>query len=325
MFRLNPYRIGFRTIKTAIGMALGVIIAKFLGLDNYASSAILIVLCIKDTKMNSVNAIISRFVSCIIAIGFGALVFSILGQHAIVLGLIVLFFIPLTVMINMQEGVVTSIVILLHLFNAPSIDLHLMYNEVLLLIVGLSIAFFMNSIMPSFDKELEKYQKEIETQIQKIFYTFSNACASHNNHPNVSFQPLMKMIQEAKSVAFRDVKNHFVRNENSYYHYFDMREDQIEILKRIQYHIEHIHANDELSVHVAELFREMAENVNENNYTALRLHKLYHIRLLIDKQPLPETHDALYTRSSMIQILYDTEEYLSIKSQFGSLKMHHEV
>ncbi|MBI5975324.1 aromatic acid exporter family protein [Staphylococcus canis] len=325
MFRLNPYRIGFRTIKTAVGMALGVIVAKFFGLDNYASSAILVVLCIKDTKMNSLHAIISRFISCLIAIGFGSLVFSLLGQHAWVLGVIVLFFIPLTVMINMQEGVVTSIVILLHLFNAQTINVHLMINELLLLIVGLSIAFLMNTIMPSFDKELEKYKNEIEKQFTNIFYTFSGACAAHNSNPEISFQPLMKLIQQAKSVAFRDVKNHYVRNENSYYHYFDMRQDQLEILKRIKYHIEHIQADDILSSQVAYLFKDMAENVNENNYTALRLHKLYQIRLELDKQPLPKTHEALYTRSSMIQILYDTEEYLSIKSKFGSLKMHHEI
>lgn len=42
MLKLNPYKIGFRTIKTAVGMTLGVIISKLLGLDNYASSAILV-------------------------------------------------------------------------------------------------------------------------------------------------------------------------------------------------------------------------------------------------------------------------------------------
>ena len=50
MLKLNPYKIGFRTLKTAVGITLGVILAKWLGLDNYASSAILIVLCIKHTK-----------------------------------------------------------------------------------------------------------------------------------------------------------------------------------------------------------------------------------------------------------------------------------
>ncbi|ARJ51914.1 aromatic acid exporter family protein [Staphylococcus lutrae] len=325
MLRINPYRIGFRTIKTAIGMALGVIIAQLLGLDNYASSAILVVLCIKDTKMHSVHAIVSRFISCLIAIGFGWPIFSLLGQHAWVLGLIVLFFIPVTVMINMQEGVVTSIVILLHFFNASTINGALVMNEIILISVGLAIAFIMNTIMPNLDRQLLKYKREIESQFKSIFYAYSSACALHNNRPDVTFTSLGRTIQEAKSLAFKDVKNHFVRNENSFYHYFDMREDQLEILKRIKNHIEHISADDVMSCRVAQLFTEMAENVNEKNYTALRLHTLYQIRLEIDQLPLPETHDALLTRSSMIQILYDTEEYLTLKSKFGSLKMHHEI
>ncbi len=45
-------------------MTLGVIISKLLGLDNYASSAILVVLCIKHTKVHSLQAIIPRLVSC---------------------------------------------------------------------------------------------------------------------------------------------------------------------------------------------------------------------------------------------------------------------
>lgn len=141
MISLNPYRIGFRTIKTAVGMALGIIIAKLIGLDNFASSAILVVLCIKHTKVHSLQAIVSRFVSCFMILIFGSIAFSLLGQHAIVLGIIVLFFIPLTVVFKVQEGVVTSCVILLHVFNAQTIDLHLFINEILLLVVGLGIAF----------------------------------------------------------------------------------------------------------------------------------------------------------------------------------------
>ncbi|UXR70761.1 MULTISPECIES: aromatic acid exporter family protein [unclassified Staphylococcus] len=325
MLRLNPYRIGWRTIKTAVGMALGVIIAKLMGLDNYASSAILVVLCIKDTKMHSVKAIWSRFVSCLIAMGFGAAVFPLLGQHAWVLGLIVLFFIPLTVMFNTQEGVVTSIVILLHFFNAETINMALVFNEILLLLVGLSIAFMMNTFMPSFEKELTQYQNDIENQIRHIFNTFGEMCSKDAQSCELSFDKLLLTIQQAKSIAFRDVKNHFVRNENSFYHYFDMRQDQVDILQRIHFNLAHMSVDDVLLPKVAQLFKEMADNVNENNYTAMRLHTLYDIRLQIDELPLPETHEALHTRASIIQILYDTEAYLNIKSNFGSLKLYHEV
>ncbi|PTI36792.1 aromatic acid exporter family protein, partial [Staphylococcus succinus] len=201
MQRLNPYRIGFRTIKTAIGMALGIIIAKLIGLDNFASSAILVVLCIKHTKVHSVQAIVSRFVSCLMILAIGSLIFNLLGQHAIVLGLIVLLFIPLTVVFNVQEGVVTSCVILLHVFNAKTIDMHLIFNEILLLVIGLGIAFLMNLIMPSLDSTLKQYKQQIEDQFTSIFETYSKTCQNPSQTLDISFENLKFTIRKAKSIA----------------------------------------------------------------------------------------------------------------------------
>ena len=325
MLKLNPYKIGFRTVKTAVGMTLGVIICKLLGLDNYASSAILVVLCIKHTKMHSVQAILSRLVSCLLILFLGSAIFSLLGQHAFVLGLIVLLFIPLTVVLNVQEGVITSCVILLHIFNAKAINGHLILNEIMLLIVGLGIAFLMNLMMPSLDKKLNHFKQDIENQITEIFNIFSQACSMHNDHLNIKFDSLLLNIKKAKSLAFRDVKNHFVRNENSFYHYFDMREEQVELLKRMTSLLERINTDDPILEKISQLMYEIGSNVNSNDYTALRLHSLYEIRLSLDDLPLPTTHKTLNSRAHIIQILNELEEYLNIKSQFGSLKLHSEI
>ena len=325
MLKLNPYKIGFRTVKTAVGMTLGVIICKLLGLDNYASSAILVVLCIKHTKMHSVQAILSRLVSCLLILFLGSAIFSLLGQHAFVLGLIVLLFIPLTVVLNVQEGVITSCVILLHVFNAKAINGHLILNEIMLLIVGLGIAFLMNLMMPSLDKKLNHFKQDIENQITEIFNIFSQACSMHNDHLNIKFDSLLLNIKKAKSLAFRDVKNHFVRNENSFYHYFDMREEQVELLKRMTSLLERINTDDPILEKISQLMYEIGSNVNSNDYTAIRLHSLYEIRLSLDDLPLPTTHKTLNSRAHIIQILNELEEYLNIKSQFGSLKLHSEI
>ena len=325
MLKLNPYKIGFRTVKTAVGMTLGVIICKLLGLDNYASSAILVVLCIKHTKMHSVQAILSRLVSCLLILFLGSAIFSLLGQHAFVLGLIVLWFIPLTVVLNVQEGVITSCVILLHVFNAKAINGHLILNEIMLLIVGLGIAFLMNLMMPSLDKKLNHFKQDIENQITEIFNIFSQACSMHNDHLNIKFDSLLLNIKKAKSLAFRDVKNHFVRNENSFYHYFDMREEQVELLKRMTSLLEKINTDDPILEKISQLMYEIGSKVNSNDYTALRLHSLYEIRLSLDDLPLPTTHKTLNSRAHIIQILNELEEYLNIKSQFGSLKLHSEI
>lgn len=325
MLKLNPYKIGFRTVKTAVGMTLGVIICKLLSLDNYASSAILVVLCIKHTKMHSVQAILSRLVSCLLILFLGSAIFSLLGQHAFVLGLIVLLFIPLTVVLNVQEGVITSCVILLHVFNAKAINGHLILNEIMLLIVGLGIAFLMNLMMPSLDKKLNHFKQDIENQITEIFNIFSQACSMHNDHLNIKFDSLLLNIKKAKSLAFRDVKNHFVRNKNSFYHYFDMREEQVELLKRMTSLLERINTDDPILEKISQLMYEIGSNVNSNDYTALRLHSLYEIRLSLDDLPLPTTHKTLNSRAHIIQILNELEEYLNIKSQFGSLKLHSEI
>lgn len=325
MLKLNPYKIGFRTIKTAVGMTLGVIISKLLGLDNYASSAILVVLCIKHTKVHSLQAIVSRLISCFLVLILGSIIFSVLGQSPLVLGIIVLLFIPLTVVLNAQEGVITSCVILLHVFNAKVIDMHLIINETLLLLIGLGIAFIMNLMMPSLDKQLTDYQEEIEQRISQVFDKYSYICEHYDETLNITFDALRLNIKKAKSIAFRDVKNHFVRNENSYYHYFDMREEQVELLIRMQPLVESISHDDPLLKDLSRLFKEIGNNVNSNDYTALRLHNLYELRLKLDELPLPETHKALNSRASIIQILNELEEYLIIKSQFGSLRMHSEV
>lgn len=324
MPRLNPYKIGFRTIKTAIGMALGIIIAQLLGLDNFSSSAILVVLCIKHTKVHSVQAIASRFVCCALILIFGSIIFNYFGQHALILGLIVLFFIPLTVVLKVQEGIVTSCVILLHVFNAQTIDINLFFNEILLLIVGLGIAFLMNMIMPSLDKNLKQYKHEIEDYFTEVFKTYSEVCRDPSRSLDLSFSQIQFTIKKAKSLAFRDVKNHFGRNENSYYHYFDMREEQLDLLRRIQNMLQNIECSDLLLDQLSNLLLEIAENVNSNDYTLLRLHSLYEIRLELDKMPLPQSQNALQTRASLMQLLNELEEYLLIKSDFGSLKMRHE-
>ena len=41
------FRIGYRTIKTAVGTAISILIAQQLGLDNFASAGILTILCIQ--------------------------------------------------------------------------------------------------------------------------------------------------------------------------------------------------------------------------------------------------------------------------------------
>ena len=91
------FKIGYRTLKTALGTTLAIVLAQILGLENFASAGIITILCIKATKKKSVQASVSRIIACLIAMGYSTLLFEIFGYHAVTIGLILLFFIPTTV------------------------------------------------------------------------------------------------------------------------------------------------------------------------------------------------------------------------------------
>ncbi|MEB7724885.1 MULTISPECIES: aromatic acid exporter family protein [Mammaliicoccus] len=319
--QIKPYRIGYRTLKTALGMTLAVILSQLIGLDNYASSAILVVLCIKDTRIKSFEAAIYRFIACFIAIMIGSVFFTYLGSTPIILGIMVLLFIPVTVMVGVQEGIVTSCVIILHLYMAKTIDFHLIINEILLLIIGIGIALIMNMFMPSLDHKLNQYKRKIEDDFIIITFVFSESLKDPNKKINTpSFDQVSQNIKKAKSLAFREVKNHFVRNENSYYHYFDMRQEQLSLLKRMKNLIESMQHSNHAHYLCSELMLDVSQNVQSKDYSLMRLHSLYEIKIKLQSIDLPRTHEELESIAALIQLLNEVEEYLLIKSQFGSLK-----
>ena len=119
-------------------------------------------------------------------------------------------------MLNVQEGVVTSCVILLHVFNAKVIGLHLIINEILLLIIGLGIAFLMNLIMPSLDNTLG-FKKEIENEIKTIFTQYSEACLNINKQLSISFDTLKTifvrlnlLLLETLKITLCEMKTHII-------------------------------------------------------------------------------------------------------------------
>lgn len=111
-----------------------------------------------------------------------------------------------------------------------------------------------------------------------------------------------------------------MRNENSYYHYFDMREEQLTLLKRMKKLIESMQHSQHAHHLCSQLLLEVSQNVQGNDYSLMRLHNLYDIKIKLQSIELPKTQQELESIAALFQLLNEVEEYLLIKSQFGSLK-----
>lgn len=168
------FKIGYRTLKTALGTAIAIYIAQLFGLQNYSAAGIITILCIQVTKKRSLLASGARFAACSLAILFSYLFFDLIGYHPFVIGLMLLVFIPTTVLLRIKEGIVTSSVIILHLYMSGGITLHLIWNELLLITIGVGVALIMNLYMPSVDKSSNATANRLKPTLLKSLRKSSN-------------------------------------------------------------------------------------------------------------------------------------------------------
>ena len=211
------YKIGFRTIKTAIAVSLAITISQFYTLDFYATCAIITILCVQTSKKKSLNSATSRFFACMLSIPFSYIFFEGIGFYPIVIGLLLLFFIPTTVLFKINEGVVTSSVIILHIYTTGNITLPVVFNEIALVVIGIGSALIVNVYMPSLERTLTMKQIEVENKFQQLLIEIAEYLRTNNKlWTDKEITEAVDMIKKAKALAFRDVENNFFRKEDYY-------------------------------------------------------------------------------------------------------------
>ncbi|MFE4705828.1 aromatic acid exporter family protein [Peribacillus simplex] len=314
------FKIGYRTIKTALGATLAIIIAQMLNLEYFSAAGIIAILCIQVTKKKSVYASWHRFLACLIAMAYASLFFHFIAFHPLIIGLILLIFIPTTVALKINEGIVTSSVIIMHLYGAGDITFSLLINETILIAVGVGVALVMNLYMPSVDDKLLAYQESIETNFSAILMGIVRYLRD-NDHTwdGKEITDTANLLNQAKSLAFRDVENHFLREEDLYYHYFKMREKQFEIIERILPLVTNIPLVVKQSGIVADFIEDLAENVHPQNTAILYLKKLEEMEIHFRGMALPQTREEFESRAALLQLMKEMERYLLLKHSFKGL------
>ncbi|MGG3470891.1 aromatic acid exporter family protein [Neobacillus pocheonensis] len=316
------FRIGYRTIKTAVGTAASILIAQQLGLHNYASAGILTILCIQVTKRRSLRTSWDRFLACVLAMPFSALFFEGIAYHPIVIGVMLFFFIPLLVMLKARDGIVTSSVIILHIYMAQKISIDNFLNELGVIITGIGVALLINLYMPSADRKLREYQCKLEENFKTILSELVRYLRTgESDWGGKEITECACLLEEAKSLAFRDVENHLLRDENLYFHYFKMREKQFEILERVLPIVTSITRTVKQGKMVADFLEELSENVHPGNTAHIYIDKLREMKKEFEEMELPKTREEFETRAALLQLVKEMNNYLIIKSSFKGMKI----
>lgn len=318
---MKKFSIGYRTLKTAVGAAIAIAIAQFFDLQFYTAAGILTILSVQPTKKKSLHAVYTRVVASIIGMILAYIFFEIFGYYAIVLGIMLLFFIPTIVSLGVSEGFVSSAVIMMHIYSQANFTVDLLYNELALMAIGYSAGLVVNMYMPDIQAELDWYRRELESLYAKIF----SEIAKYLKEGDVLWDgyelvKAVEILNKAKALAFQDVENHLTRKENLYYVYFDMREQQLEIIERVLPKITALPVIVQQSNLVAVFMEELSENVHSGNTASHFREKLVEVKEEFAKMPLPNDHQTFLAMAALYQFIEEMDAYLAIKQSFKGMQ-----
>lgn len=311
------FRIGYRTVKTAVGTAAAIFLAQALGLQFYSSAGILVILCVQNTKRKSLKVSMHRLGACLLAILFSFVIFNVVGYNPLAIGLLILLFIPTAVMLRIEEGIVTSSVIVMHIYSVKTVTWPLVLNEVRILIIGIGIALLVNVYMPSVERKLKAYQQQVEEYFKLLLHEMAVYLRSRESDwDGKEMIEAHDLLERAKALAFQKLENQFTREDNYYYRYFTMRLRQFEILERVMPFVASLSWTYEQSEMIAEFIESVGAAVRPDSTGLISLRYLHDLRNQFRAMSLPTTREEFETRAMLLQLMNEMEQYLVIKSEF---------
>ncbi|MCT8975139.1 aromatic acid exporter family protein [Clostridium sp. CX1] len=310
--------IGYRTLKTGIGAAVAMIIAKELGLEYSVSAGIITILSIQSTKKQSVIIAVQRIGAFILALFLSIIIFKLLGYNPLAFGVFLLIFIPLTVRFNLDQGIVVSSVLITHLLVQKSTELFWIWNELSLMLIGVGVALLLNLYMPSIEGKIKEDQNYIEEKMKEILIHMADTLK--NNDFSIKEDELVtsleKRLHKGRNRAYNNFNNFFLLDTSYYVQYMEMRIQQFETIKRMREHFQRFFMTYEQTIMIADFTENVANSIYEENTAEGLLNQLNFLRDEFRKMALPSTREEFENRAMLFQFLNDLEQFLLIKHNF---------
>ncbi|SFL84722.1 Uncharacterized membrane protein YgaE, UPF0421/DUF939 family [Paenibacillus sp. 1_12] len=305
---------GIRIIKTAAAVIAAIYLAHLLGLHTPNAAGLLAILGVDVTKKRGLQTSFQRLIASCIGLFVAILLFWLLGFEIWVIGLFILLLYPILSRYQLKEGIVTSSVVMFHIFNEQRYSLDLIANEISLLLVGLGAATLINIVyMPKADKQLSDMRIRLEICFSHIFSEIANHLRD-NGHVWSGSELLEahQLVQEALVTARRSQENTLLQEDALWMVYFYMRKQHLDSIDRMLEYVAQVYQTLPHGELLASVFDELSEDVKVEYYTGRSEGKL---RLLQDEfrqMPLPVTRVEFEVRAALLQLAVELDAFLAV-------------
>ncbi len=321
-------RIGLRTIKTAVGAAVAILLAYYLNLEYWSAAGIITILSVQNTTKSSFRLVFFRIISTAIAFLIAIVSFRIIGYNAIAFGVFLLLFIPVADTFNLQDGIVLSSVLVTHFLMQHSTSMYWIINESLLMVIGAGVAVIANLFMPNLEDRISTYQTAVETSMKGILEGMSAQLTTTvaDTEKAELFKQNWEILSDLK-IALNDGMAWTARHnenqllsENDYYKaYFEMRNNQYELLRQMQTSLERIPGPIGQGKKIAAAMDQTADTLAESNSAEDLVQNVEDLQKEFQKSALPKDRVEFETRAQLYYLLNNFHQFLRLKNTFYTI------
>jgi uncharacterized membrane protein YgaE (UPF0421/DUF939 family) len=303
-----------RVVKTAAAVVVAIYLAQFFHLTAPFSAAIYAVLGVEATKIRGITTSAIRILASLVGLFMAALIFYLLGYHIWVIAVFVLATYSLLFQIKLHDGIVTSTVVMIHLFAAHMLSFDIILNEVYLLFLGLGTATIINLLyMPDVNPKLDLAREQLESLFSQIFREIALHLRDQNHiWDGKELLLANEVIEKGSSLADRSAENKLLQGDGYWQRYFGMRSHQLESMQRMLDLVAQVYQLLPHGASISQLFEELSVEVKSDYYVGNVENHLNRLEQEFKQYPLPLTRGEFEVRSALLQLCVELKNYLSI-------------
>lgn len=295
-------------------------LAETLELEHTASAGSIALLTLVSTKWGTVKLSLYRLITFVISVILSLLCFELITSQWIAVGVYVFLVGLICELSGWRSTISVNVLIGLHFLLFQDFSWKFIYNEFMLVLIGIALAFVLNLFHDNQNQKhmIEKSMRYSEEQLQMILKETAEYLLNEETERSVwaDIDALESQLDEFKQEAHEYQDNTFYSHPEYYIRYFDMRMEQCIILNNLHDNLKKLRSIPKQAGMIAEYMIYLADYVIEINIPGKQLDRLHQIFEDMRAEALPVTREEFENRALLYHVLMDLEDFLMAKAEF---------
>lgn len=309
--------------KIAVGSAAAIYIAEAMHLEYAVSAGTVTLLSVLGTKWETVRISVIRIATFFLTSLLAVLLIPWMHSEWIAFGIVIFIMVLLSVIMGWKASLSVNGVIAAHYMMKMDFSIAFIYNEFMLVMIGVVIAFVLNlfHLNKNRKKDLIADMRYAERKLTEILQDMAVYLMGEQSEPLSDsvweeICALENKLREFMEEGREYQDNTFEFHHDYYLDYFEMRLDQCRMLDSLHYEMINIRTVPKQAKVVADYMHYLADYVLEKNVPDAQMERLQELIADMKKEELPKSRDEFEGRALLYHILMDIEEFLKYKIAF---------